>query len=137
MIGSDKNGFLAVQLQAITWTNGYLLLIWTLGKNFREIWINWQIEIIFIYENTLENVWKMSFCLGLWYAYSPRPLFTKRMDVLLQDLMNSQSHKIGCYNHRTSLKFDRHLGSNAAEVPVKFQSGWKSLNLNLAASTLY
>ena len=26
-------------------------------------------------------------------------------------------------------KFDRHLGSTAADVPVKFQSDWKNLNL--------
>ena len=28
-------------------------------------------------------------------------------------------------------------GSSAAEVPVEFQSDWKSLNKNLAASRLY
>ena len=27
-----------------------------------------------------------------------------------------------------SLKFVRHLGSNAAEVPAKFQSDWRILN---------
>ena len=31
----------------------------------------------------------------------------------------------------------RHLGSAAADVPVKFQSDWKSLNPNLAASRLH
>ena len=36
----------------------------------------------------------------------------------------------------TVLKFDRHLGSAAAEVPVKFQSDWESFNPNLAASRL-
>ena len=30
----------------------------------------------------------------------------------------------------------RHLGSAAAEIPVKFQSDWKSLNTNIAASRL-
>ena len=34
-------------------------------------------------------------------------------------------------------KFDRHLGSIAAEEPVKFKSDWKSLNQNLAASKLH
>ena len=34
-------------------------------------------------------------------------------------------------------EIDRHLGSCAAEVPVKFQSDWKSLNPNLAASRLH
>ena len=35
------------------------------------------------------------------------------------------------------MKFDRHIGSNAAEVPVKFQSDRTNLNTNLAASRLY
>ena len=35
------------------------------------------------------------------------------------------------------MKFDRHIGSKAAEVPVKFQSDRTILNTNLAASRLY
>ena len=35
------------------------------------------------------------------------------------------------------LKFDRHLGSTAAKVHVKFQNDWKSLNPNLVASKLH
>ena len=35
------------------------------------------------------------------------------------------------------MKFDRHIGSNAVEVPVKFQSDRTILNTNLAASRLY
>ena len=35
-----------------------------------------------------------------------------------------------------ALKFDRHIGSTAAEVPVKFQSDRTILNTNLAASRL-
>ena len=35
-----------------------------------------------------------------------------------------------------ALKFDRHLGNAAAEVPVKFQSDCKILNPNLVASRL-
>ena len=35
------------------------------------------------------------------------------------------------------MKFDRHLGSSAADVPVKFQSDWLSPNLNLVASRLH
>ena len=38
-----------------------------------------------------------------------------------------------CYNDHIILEFDRHLGSTAAEGPVKFQSNWKSLNPNLLA----
>ena len=54
-----------------------------------------------------------------------------------KNLVKSRSSEIGCCNGRIALKFDRHLGSSAAEVPVKFQSGWKSLNPNLAASRLH
>ena len=61
-----------------------------------------------------------------------RPLFTKREDVLPQDFV-----KFGCYNDRIALKFDRLLDRAAAEVPVKFQSDWNSLNPNLAASRLH
>ena len=43
----------------------------------------------------------------------------------------------GCYNDHIAPKFDRRFGSSVAEVPVKFQSDQKSLNLNLAASRLH
>ena len=67
----------------------------------------------------------------------PEPLSTKRMDVLPQDLVKSRSREIECYNERVALKFDRLLGSTAAEVPVKFQSDWKCLTQNLVASRLH
>ena len=51
--------------------------------------------------------------------------------------MKSRSHEIGTLNCRIALKFDRYIGSNAAEVPVKFQSDRTILNTNLAASRLY
>ena len=35
------------------------------------------------------------------------------------------------------LKFDGHLGSAAAEMPVNFQSDWKFLTPNLAASRFH
>ena len=75
------------------------------------------------------SVWNMS-------NTTPGPLFTKRADVLLQDLVKSRSCEMGCYEARITLKFDRHLGSAAAELPVKFLSDWKSLNPNLAALKL-
>ena len=34
------------------------------------------------------------------------------------------------------MKFNRHLGSTAVKMPVKFQSDWKSWNPNLAVSRL-
>ena len=60
---------------------------------------------------------------------TPGPLFSKRTDVLPQDIVKSRSREIGCYNDRIALKFDSHLGSAA-------QSDWKSVNANLASSSL-
>ena len=59
-----------------------------------------------------------------------------RRDVLPPNLMKSRSREIGRYNDRFALKLDGHLGSTAAEMPVKFQSDCKSLNPNLVASRL-
>ena len=39
-------------------------------------------------------------------------------------------------NDCIALKYDRHLGSTPAEMPVKFQSDWKCLNLDLVAARL-
>ena len=50
--------------------------------------------------------------------------------------MKSRSHEIGTLNLCIALKFDRHIGSTAAEVPVKFQSDQTFLNTNFAASRL-
>ena len=79
-------------------------------------------------------------CPALWYAGTSTdagPLFTKRTDVLLQDLAKSRSREIGCFNDHIALIFDRHLHSTAADVPAKFQSDWQSLIPNLAASRLH
>ena len=51
--------------------------------------------------------------------------------------MKTRSREIGCYYIRVALNFNRYLGRATAEVPVKFQSDWKSLKLNLAASRLH
>ena len=76
-------------------------------------------------------VLKTNYSLGL-YSLSGKTSYRK-----IQNLVKSRSREIGCYNDRIALKFDRHLGSAAAEVPVKFQSDWKSPNPNLAASRLH
>ena len=52
-------------------------------------------------------------------------------------LVNSRSLEIGCYNDRIALKFNRHLGSAAAKVPVKFQRAWQSLNPYVTAWRLH
>ena len=48
--------------------------------------------------------------------------------------MKSRSRDIRGYNDRIAFKSDSHFGGAAAEAPVKFQSDWKILNMNLAAS---
>ena len=62
---------------------------------------------------------------------------SRRTDVLPHDLGKSRSREIGCYNDHIALNFDRHIGSVAAEVPVKFRSDWKNLNPNRAASRIH
>ena len=95
-----------------------------------------QSSMKFVFRKKNENVvCKMAAMLSLNMS-SSGPLFTKRTDVLPQVLAKSRKSEIKCYNYRIALKFDRHLGSAAAEVPVKFQSDWKNLNPNLAASRL-
>ena len=44
------------------------------------------------------------------------------------NLAKSRSREIGCYNYRIALKFDRHLGSTAAEVPVNFRAIGKMIS---------
>ena len=70
-------------------------------------------------------------------AGSPGAPFTKRTDVLLLDLVKSRDSEIGCYNDPIALKFDRHLGNAATEVPVRFQNDWNSLYIDPAASRLH
>ena len=70
-------------------------------------------------------------------SFNPGPLFTMRWDVLSPNLVKSRSREIGCHNDRIARKFYRHIGSPAAEMPVKFQSNLKSLNPIPTASKLY
>ena len=56
---------------------------------------------------------------------------------LTQALVKYRSRDIGCYDNRTALKFDRHLGSAAAKVPVKTQSDCKRFNTKLTALRLH
>ena len=48
-----------------------------------------------------------------------------------------EAAKIGSLNYRVTLKFDRHVSSIAAEVPVKFQSDRTILYTKVVASRLY
>ena len=72
-----------------------------------------------------------------WFRYGVGPLYTKRTDVLPQDLAKSRSCEIRGWTFPTVLKFDRHLGSSAAEVPVKFQSDTIIITSKLAPSRLH
>ena len=65
------------------------------------------------------------------YYQRSRPLFSKRVDVLPQDLAKSRSREILFQNHRID------FGNSVAEMPVKFQSDWNSLNPNLTVSRLH
>ena len=65
------------------------------------------------------------------------PLFTKQTDVLSQYLVKSRSREIRVYTIPIALKFDRHLGSIAAEMSGKFQSDTIILTSNLGALRLH
>ena len=71
------------------------------------------------------------------FNLSVEPLFTKWYDVLPPNLVKSRSCEIGCCNAHIALNFDGHLGSTDTDMPVEFQSGWKSLNPNPTASRLH
>ena len=49
-------------------------------------------------------------------------LFPKQADVLPQAVLKSRSREIDIYTFIFALKFDGHIGSSAADMPVKFQS---------------
>ena len=51
-----------------------------------------------------------------------------------REIVKSRWRDIECWNIRVALKFDRHVGSGAGDVPVKFQSDRTILNPNPAAS---
>ena len=56
-------------------------------------------------------------------AVSPaRPLFTLFTEVLPQDLVKSRNPENQVQTYQIVMKFDRHLGSSAAVMPVKFKS---------------
>ena len=86
--------------------------------------------------NTKRSNAKMPVSIMLFFPDQGLFLLSGKTDVLPPNLAKSRSHEFGYYNDRIVLKFDRHLGCGAAEVPVNFQSGWKSLNPTLAASKL-
>ena len=71
------------------------------------------------------------------HVYTTESLFTKGTDVFPQDIVKSRSREIRVYTFPIALKFERHPGSIAAEMPVKFESDMVNIDPNLAASRLH
>ena len=70
-------------------------------------------------------------------AQQPGHLFTKQMDVLPQDLVKPRCRDIRVYTFHIALKFDKHLDSITAEMPVKFQNDTIIVASNFAASRFH
>ena len=64
-------------------------------------------------------------------------LYSLRTDFLPQNLLKSRSRKIWVYTFPIALKFDRRLGSSAAEMPDNLQSDTIIITSNLVASKLH
>ena len=68
-----------------------------------------------------------------WWRHNINPLSAFLGAVSISE---SRSRENASFDYRIALKFDRHFGSIAAEVPVKFQWDRTMLNTNHAASRL-
>ena len=124
---------------------GWNIVNLTLGNK-----LQWNLNrslYIFIQENAFESVvWKMVAILSRpqcvkghakghanWLfscVYWPEALAPFQYPIRCF-IVRSQSREIGNLNYRITLKFDRHISSTAAEVPVKFQSDCTIPNTNL------
>ena len=106
---------------------------------------NMQIFVTIVLLNSVENKAKFSsnfICGGkivseMGLNMLPGPLFIEQTDVLSQDLVKSRSREIRILTFLIAIKYDRHLGSRAAEMPVKFQIDTIIMTSNLAASRLH
>ena len=124
----------------------------------RHIWVFWFGNVLFKFtfimslksvhkaKNILYHIcivyMKLSFTVtiakvGNMFLLCPWPLFAKRLDILLPNLVNPGNGEIACYNDGIALKFARPLVCALSELPVKYQSDWKSLNPNPVASILH
>ena len=71
-------------------------------------------------------------------GYEPGPLFIKGTNVLPQDLEASlEAARDLCLDASIALKFNRYLGSAAAEMPAKLESNTKVITSNLAVLRLH
>ena len=74
----------------------------------------------------------------MWHAvFGPGPLLTKRTDSLLQNPLNLEAARLGFILFSIALKFDRHIGNSAAEMPVQFQSDTMIMTSNRATLRLH
>ena len=74
---------------------------------------------------------------GLYNLCCSGPLFTTRTVVLSQDPVKSRSRLSHVETSSIALKFDRHIDSSSAEMPVKFQRDTIIITPNLATSILH
>ena len=99
----------------------------------------YQIQILL---NTFDHSWSELLEVTAWTQKGNGPLLESRMSqssdaytrhqgpVWISDKMSYRkilwsfeaARLVVCLNHRLALKLDRHIGSAAAEMPVKFQS---------------
>ena len=77
------------------------------------------------------------FVVGILNDISPGPTKGNLGPVSISEKTSFRKISYSLEATRVALKFDRHIGSTAVEVPVKFQSDRTILNTNLAASRLY
>ena len=68
---------------------------------------------------------------------TPRPLLTKRTDVLPRGLVKPRSRETRVKTFAIALTIEMVLGSSAADMPVKLQSVTIILRHNLATSSLH
>ena len=103
-------------------THLYLLHTWTL-----RFWLNWQGSLLFVEAYTC--------CIDFGFIQWVLGLYSLSGETSCCHISWSlKAPKLD--NDRIALKFDRHLGTAAVELPVKFQNDWKMLSPNLAASKL-
>ena len=69
----------------------------------------------------------------LWHFLDPWDATHETKRHLVTKSHEVSKHQNGAWNNCINLKYDRNLGSIAAEMPVKFQSDWTPLNPYLAA----
>ena len=86
--------------------------------NIKTVFPNIWISIIFAADEHNASTMPRMFQ----WCVDTGPLFTKQYDALQPNLVKSRNRDIGCDTDCIALKFDRHHGNDAAEVPVNFKA---------------